>query len=190
MKQQLNIWPVAVAVAVALCAGLLAVAGATGLWSGGELWSQLLAACMGAIVVAVVTMVLMRGQRASEEEKEKSIKIHESKVEVYSRFVARMYKLLADDEVSLCDFLGLRTEIYGSLIFYLADSNLRLILAEVATIDDYRDRTRMLETFARITRILQADLGTAHPEGSERTLVELWQRFDDIQRRHPASKGD
>ena len=88
-----NLLP-AVAVVLVLAMGFLVVVATTGVWHGAEMWSQVCAACMGAIVVAVVTLVLMRGQRVSEEEKGKSIKIHESKVEVYSRFVGSLHNPL------------------------------------------------------------------------------------------------
>ncbi|MBR1792746.1 MAG: hypothetical protein IJ764_03815 [Bacteroidales bacterium] len=182
MKQINYLRPIAVGCAMALALGFLALTNAIGIWEIPELWSQIFAACTGAIVVAVVTMLLMQGQRTSEEAKEKSIKIHESKVEVYSRFVSRMYKLLADDNVSCDDFLNLRTEIFGSLIFYLDDGHLNLLLKEVSRIKDFTDSEEMASTFARITNILQDDLAgrTYRPDDKERVLVELWNQFDRI----------
>ena len=175
-------WPIVIGVVMALSLGFLSLANVIGVWPVPELWSQIFAACTGAIVVAVVTMVLMRGQRATEEAKEKSIKIHESKVEVYSRFVSKMYKLLADDQVSCDDFLNLRSEIFGSLIFYLDDRHLHHLLDEVTRIKDFRDNSEMVSTFARITNILQDDLaGRPYvPDNKERVLVSLWQQFDKL----------
>ena len=160
----------------------LALTNVIGVWKIPELWSQIFAACTGAIVVAVVTMLLMHGQRATEEEKEKSIKIYESKVAVYSRFVTKMYKLLEDDQVSCDDFLNLRTEIFSTLIFYLDDSHLRMLLAEVSQIKDFRDNEAMVSTFARITNILQDDLLARDYKADDReqVLVDLWQRFETL----------
>ncbi|MBQ7279836.1 MAG: ammonium transporter [Bacteroidales bacterium] len=170
---------IAVGVAVALTLGFLAVTNVTGVWAIPELWSQIFAACTGALVVAVVTMVLMRGQRAAEEEKEKGIKIYENKVEAYSRFVTKMYKLLSDERISCDDFLNLRMDIFNSLIFYLEDDHLRLILREVEGIDDFQNVDEMIHSFARITNILQDDLAgrTYKPDDKERVLVSLWKRF-------------
>ena len=165
-----------------LVLGFLALTNAIGIWRIPELWSQIFAACTGAIVVAVVTMVLMHGQRATEEAKEKSIKIYESKVAVYSRFVTKMYKLLEDDHVSCDDFLALRTEIFSTLIFYLDDSHLRMMLTEIVNIKDFRDGTAMVSTFARITNILQDDLlaRAYKADDREQVLVDLWQRFETL----------
>ena len=165
-----------------LVLGFLALTNAIGIWGIPELWSQIFAACTGAIVVAVVTMVLMHGQRATEEAKEKSIKIYESKVAVYSRFVAKMYKLLDDDQVLCDDFLALRTEIFSTLIFYLDDSHLRLMLAEVNNIKDFSDTTAMISTFARITNILQDDLlaRAYRADDREQVLVDMWQQFEKL----------
>ena len=168
--------------AVALTVGLLVVANAVGIWRIPELWSQILAACMGAIVVGVVTLVLMRGQKSSEEAKEKSIRIYESKVEVYSRFVGKMYKLLADDRMSCDDFLSLRTEMFGSLIFYLSDENLNSLLAELNGITSIHNNEEMVSVFARITNILQDDLaGRQHrPDDKERVLTDIWHQFGNL----------
>ena len=180
MKQKNMI--LAVSVTVALVAGFLAVAHLVGIWSIAELWSQFFAACMGAIVVAVVTLVLMRGQRTSEEEKEKSIRLHENKVEAYSRFVGKMYKLLADDRMSCEDFLNLRTDIFGSLIFYLSDDNLEHLLHELNGVTDINDDDEMVKVFARITNILQDDLDNLpyQPDKKERILVNLWRQFGHL----------
>lgn len=182
MKKNNYLRPIAVGSVLALALGFLALTNTIGIWGIPELWSQIFAACTGAIVVAVVTMVLMQGQRTTEEEKEKSIKIYENKVEVYSRFVGKMYKLLADDNVSCDDFLSLRSEIFSSLIFYLDDAHLALILEEVNHIKNFQDNAEMVSTFARITNILQDDLaGRAyHPDDKERVLVSLWKQFENI----------
>ncbi|MBQ9638841.1 MAG: hypothetical protein IJV22_04725 [Bacteroidales bacterium] len=182
MKQGNLFWPLVVGLVLVLVMGFLALTNAIGIWRIPELWSQIFAACTGAIVVAVVTMVLMHGQRATEEAKEKSIKIYESKVAVYSRFVTKMYKLLEDDQVSCDDFLALRTEIFSSLIFYLDDSHLRMVFAEIGNIKDFRDGTAMVSTFARITNILQDDLlsRSYRADDREQVLVDLWQRFETL----------
>ena len=182
MKQGKLFWPLVVGLVLVLALGFLALTNAIGIWGIPELWSQIFAACTGAIVVAVVTMVLMHGQRATEEEKEKSIKIYESKVAVYSRFVTKMYKLLGDDQVSCDDFLSLRTEIFSTLIFYLDDSHLRMMLAEVNKIKDFSDTNAMISTFARITNILQDDLSARayRADDREQVLVDMWQQFEKL----------
>ena len=182
MKQSKLFWPLVVGLVLALVLGFLSLTNVIGVWRIPELWSQIFAACTGAIVVAVVTMVLMHGQRATEEAKEKSIKIYESKVAVYSRFVAKMYKLLDDDQVSCDDFLALRTEIFSTLIFYLDDSHLRMMLAEVNQIKDFSDTTAMISTFARITNILQDDLAARayRADDREQVLVDMWQQFEKL----------
>lgn len=182
MKQGKLFWPLVVGLVLVMALGFLALTNVIGVWKIPELWSQIFAACTGAIVVAVVTMLLMHGQRATEEEKEKSIKIYESKVAVYSRFVTKMYKLLEDDQVSCDDFLNLRTEIFSTLIFYLDDNHLRMMLAEVSQIKDFRDNEAMASTFARITNILQDDLlaRTYKADDREQVLVDLWQRFETL----------
>ena len=182
MKQGKLFWPLVVGLVLVMALGFLALTNVIGVWKIPELWSQIFAACTGAIVVAVVTMLLMHGQHATEEEKEKSIKIYESKVAVYSRFVTKMYKLLEDDQVSCDDFLNLRTEIFSTLIFYLDDNHLRMMLAEVSQIKDFRDNEAMVSTFARITNILQDDLlaRTYKADDREQVLVDLWQRFETL----------
>lgn len=69
MKQSKLFWPLVVGLVLVLALGFLALTNIIGIWRIPELWSQIFAACTGSIVVAVGTMVLMHGQRATEERK-------------------------------------------------------------------------------------------------------------------------
>ena len=84
--------------------------------------------------------------------------------------------------MSCDDFLNLRTEIFSTLIFYLDDNHLRMMLAEVSQIKDFRDNEAMVSTFARITNILQDDLlaRTYKADDREQVLVDLWQHFETL----------
>ena len=50
-----------------------------GAWLDLEIASQLFAAIAGAIIAAIITMLLLKGQSESEETKDKNIKIYEKK---------------------------------------------------------------------------------------------------------------
>ncbi|MBQ9638974.1 MAG: hypothetical protein IJV22_05405 [Bacteroidales bacterium] len=172
----------AIAIVLALVVSFSAMANAVGLKDVPKLWPQVMATCAGAIVVVVVTMLLMRGQRVTEEEKEKSIKIHERKVEVYARFVVRMYKLLASDKMSCGGFVSLRTVISGSLIFYLSDKNRKRLLGELNGMRNICDEKEMVAVFARITCIQQDDWNGNERSGAggEQMQVGMWSRFGDL----------
>ena len=94
---------------------------------------------------------------------------------------------VADDKMSCDDFLSLRTEMFGSLIFYLSDDNLNCLLGELNGITNIHNHEEMVSVFARITNILQDDLaGQPYtPDRKEHVLTDLWHQFGSLARSCP-----
>ena len=155
------------------------------------LWAQLLAiiasAFLGAGVTAWVTNSLLDRQQAVEEEKEKNIKIHQSKIDVYSEFIREVWNQAAEsDAVDKEALKPIRSLIFNKLIFYLDK-------AELTELKELFNKDKMpknrIQLYSQITDIVRRDVDNNNdkkrekPEGSESytDLVKgLWNAISNI----------
>ncbi len=155
------------------------------------LWAQLLAiiasAFLGAGVTAWVTNSLLDRQQAVEEEKEKNIKIHQSKIDVYSKFIREVWNQAAEsDAVDKEALKPIRSLIFNKLIFYLDK-------AELTELKELFNKDKMpknrIQLYSQITDIVRRDVDNNNdkkrekPEGSESytELVKgLWNAISNI----------
>lgn len=72
-----------------------------GAWLGLEIASQLFAAIAGAIIAAIITMLLLKGQSGTEELKERNMAIFNQKQEVYHRFLEELHKIVQDGQITI-----------------------------------------------------------------------------------------
>ena len=56
---------------------------------------------IGAIFTAIVTVFLLQGQTASEEDKERNVKVFEKKSELFNNFIEELWKVCKDRNISL-----------------------------------------------------------------------------------------
>lgn len=162
-----------------------------GAWMGLEIASQLFAAIAGAIIAAIITMLLLHGQTANEEKKDRNIKIYENKISVYSQFVSSMWKTLEDEEMTKEEWLSLRSGIFNQLIFYVNPKNLEEIqkvlknISEEAKQPEKFDENLYKKGFTKITKILKIDLensvaGDELLENNNDKIMALWNSFANM----------
>ena len=84
-----------------LLAGFVLLAWLCGAWLGLEIASQLFAAIAGAIIAAIITMLLLKGQSGTEELKERNMAIFNQKQEVYHRFLEELHKIVQDGQITI-----------------------------------------------------------------------------------------
>jgi hypothetical protein len=63
--------------------------------------SQFYGALIGVTITAIITVLLLRGQTANEEECEKSVKVFEKKQEIYHIFLERLQLIIQDGEITI-----------------------------------------------------------------------------------------
>ena len=128
--------------------------------------TQILAACLGAIITVIVTRLLLSEQsavdqklRSDEEQSKRNLEIYNAKLKVYSEFVSKMYEILSDGKVTKKEFVDLRIQLFGQLSFYANDQILEEIENELFKIKDpilYQEKFPFV--FSSITDILRIDL--------------------------------
>ncbi|MBR5357353.1 MAG: hypothetical protein IK121_10580, partial [Lachnospiraceae bacterium] len=145
---------------------------------------NLITAFVGVVLSALVTLVLLNGQTKDEEDKERKMKLYNAKLEVYSDFVFSMYELLSmkntNQDLSE-NFSSLRTKLLGKVCFYVNDKKvIEGIKEELDNVKDLNDDNKMAKAFAGITNILQNDLRKEGWIDSQKDVLDLWGKFEEI----------
>lgn len=143
---------------------------------------NLITAFVGVVLSALVTLVLLNGQTKDEEDKERKMKLYNAKLEVYSDFVYSMYAFLSQKNQDLSEnFSSLRTKLLGKVCFYVNDKNvIEKIKKELDDVKDLNDDNKMAKAFAGITNILQNDLRKEGWIESQKDVLYLWGKFEEI----------
>lgn len=144
------------AIGIAICVMVVALK----LFSIHDLWYETVAAVLSVILTAAVTFLLLKGQSEGEEIRDKNIKIHERKIDVYAKFTSKMWDILSDDNIEASEIKVLRSEIFNELLFFLNDEQIEqidnalkpLITDQELNVDDCR------KSFVKITEILRYDI--------------------------------
>jgi hypothetical protein len=102
-----------------------------------ELPINFIAAFLEAVVTAVITVVLLSGQSAVEEVKERNVKVFEKKSEIFQNYIDIVWKIWEDENVSKDEYLELTTVYYKTLMIYLKKESLAIIGECLVTIGDY-----------------------------------------------------
>ncbi|MFP3040237.1 hypothetical protein LQZ19_00295 [Treponema primitia] len=76
---------------------------------------------LGAIVTALITVILLNGQSAAEEEKERNVKVFEQKSKVFQEYINTVWTIWEDHKITADEFQNLTTGYYRDLMIYLDD---------------------------------------------------------------------
>jgi len=156
-----------------------------------DFWPQLLAiiasAFLGAGATAWITNTLLKNQQESEEAKEKNIKVFESKIQVYSEFISKMWKTLEDDEITNEEIREIRSDIFKQLIFYIDKNNLPRLATEIESIkstdgvSDIMKKAKItgdnIICFSTITEFLREDAYNQTGQMLNKDIHKLWSNF-------------
>ena len=83
------------------------IAAISGAWPGKDVSAQFFSAMAGALVAAIITLFLLKGQTAVEADRQKDSKVFEEKLRIYQEFLRKLcdvvkdQKITADEEIEL-----------------------------------------------------------------------------------------
>lgn len=163
----------------------------------GNTWAtQILAACLGAIITVIVTRLLLSKQSEIEkeqkdrEDKEKRLfEMYNAKLRVYSDFVSRMFAALSDNTVEENEVLDLRTRLFGHVSFYANGIIMTEINNELSKLNEKIERfsnadpSIIQKSFSSIAELLQKDLNKdliKDWNSDSQSLSNLWNTFDGL----------
>jgi len=106
----------------------LGVAVAARIYPGLEVPAQFTGALLGAMVTASITMLLLHGQSQAEEAKERNVKVFEEKTSRYNAFLAELWNVWEDRQVTLEELNRLTTLVLRDIIIYTHEKQTKGIL--------------------------------------------------------------
>lgn len=148
-----------------------------------ELPAQVSGVLFEVVVTAIITVLLLNGQSATEEERDKSLRVFEKKQEVYHHFLENFKKIICDGKIviqigenheeNIDELKELLFEL-GYIQLHTSEENTREIFAEVAEIikllnyfesEGERQQQQLPQFYAQLSQhlfkiisILKADL--------------------------------
>ena len=148
-------------------------------------WAQLLAiiasAFLGAGATSWMTSRLLDRQQAAEEEKEKNIQIHQSKIASYTNFIGQMYSILNKESIVSEDISNLRLAIFKDLVFYIEPETMVSItdvLKDVEKEKIIENGDELVKRFSIITKALRHELFDYESDKLNNSLERMWQSLD------------
>lgn len=149
----------------------------------GNIWAvQVLSACLGAVITIIATRLLLSKQSdqqqalmKKQEDVDKSIKIHEKKIEVYSEFIKAMWNITEDGTLDNKALTTLKNQIFNKLIFYLNDNSLEK-LKEFLLLQTESNKPRVVDFYAQVTNLLREELNEEGEKLKDNTeqIRDLW----------------
>lgn len=98
-----------------LCICLLALfvilAAVSGSWPGKDISAQFFSAMAGALVAAIITLFLLRGQTAVEADRKKNSKVFEEKLRIYKVFLHKLCDVVKDMEITPQEEIELQFQV-------------------------------------------------------------------------------
>lgn len=150
------------------------------IFSAHDMLYQTLAVVLSVVFTAVVTNQLLTGQSSNEELRERNIKVYENKINVYSDFISKMWAIMNDNKVEPEEIISLRSEIFNRLIFYLDDSQIKAISAELSRMEADSSDQNYISIFENITKVLRSSIIESNPNESKTEIQTLWNRFNHL----------
>ena len=135
-----------------------------------------------------------------QEMKDKQIKTHEKKIEVYSEFIKVMWQdagtteeLAEQEENDTIIPASIRDHIFDKLIFYLKNETIDSLRELIERYYDNNKQknggSRKAKLYAEITYLLKMELEEHGPEFNKDCLIKLWSSINDqLQEQKPTNK--
>ena len=161
-----------------LCIAVFCVISITGnIFTLDELPTRFMVALLGAIITALITLILLRGQFMAEEVKERNVKVFKKKSKLYENYIEKLNQIIEKQPIKIKYFEDIQSEFYSKLVLYLKNKFQKVItgcFAEMAScvemsINDHfetdKEKTdnfdKLRENIIKIINVLVKDLGLA-----------------------------
>jgi gas vesicle protein len=87
-----------------------------------ELPVEFMAAFLGAIVTAIITLLLLNGQSTADEVKEKNVKVFEKKSKLFEEFINKLVSIMSNQNITVNDLISIiESEYYSKSMLYLKE---------------------------------------------------------------------
>lgn len=162
---------------------------------------EITAACLGTALTAVLTWMLLKHQSHSEVDRDRNVKIYETKLEIYQSLLKRIEGILEDETLTTKEFFQLQLA-FQEIVFIAGKRVLNempafaRVLASVERDAHLRENSkqRILHAFGRLASEVRADLHDPQPHGEdlhfdvEDVLAKIEANFASYQSQSPSDR--
>lgn len=110
--------------------------------------SQFYGALIGVVITAIITVLLLNGQTANQEQKERSIKVFEKKQDVYHEFLDNLKEIIKDGEITI-SAQGKNADLSSNV------DELKDLLFQLGYIQMHTSEENTNKVFERVSKIIQ-----------------------------------
>jgi hypothetical protein len=128
-----------------------------------ELPSNFMSVFLGAIITAVITLILLKGQSAAEESRDKNFRIFKKKSSLFENFNKKLNRIIDNQELSANDYNKIKSEYYAKLTLYLKKKSQSEIIKYLEILSDYvgislHDGVSKLEDVSKCYEIIRENI--------------------------------
>lgn len=87
------------------------IAAISGAWPGKDVSAQFFSAMAGALVAAIITLFLLKGQTAVEADRQKDSKVFEEKLRIYQEFLRKLCDVVKDQKITSDEEIELQFQV-------------------------------------------------------------------------------
>ena len=96
---------------ICLFALLVIIAAISGTWPGKDVSAQFFSAISGALIAAIITLFLLKGQTEVEADRQRDSKIFEEKLRIYKEFLSKLCDVVKDMEITPDEEIELQFQV-------------------------------------------------------------------------------
>jgi hypothetical protein len=125
--------------------------------------SQFFGALIGVVITAIITVFLLQGQTANEEQRERSIKVFEKKQDIYHEFLEKLKEIIKDGEIKIAA-QGKNTNLDNNI------DELKDLLFQLGYIQMHTSEENTNRVFERVAKIIQL-MNDFSSEGNDKQKI-------------------
>lgn len=146
-------------ICISLLIAFVLIAIVFSIWPGHTFISQIVAALASAMVVSIITLLLLKGQTANEEIKERNTKVFQEKLKIYNDFYQKLCGIVNDGKITPQEEIELQFQV-ATLTMHTEANNIAAIseqVKELITLIKHPDFSRKLESHNILKPLFEID---------------------------------
>lgn len=138
------------------------IAAISGAWPGKDVSAQFFSAMAGALVAAIITLFLLKGQTAVEADRKKDSKVFEEKLSIYKEFLQKLCDVVKDQRITPDEEIELQFQV-SYIAMHTKSDSIKIISEQVRKIvvgikNNEKDSNNMLSQLFVISDALYKEL--------------------------------
>jgi len=141
---------------------LVIIAAISGTWPGKDVSAQFFSAISGALIAAIITLFLLKGQTEVEADRQKDSKVFEEKLQIYKEFLRKLCDVVKDQKITPDEEIELQFQV-SHIAMHTKSDSINIISEQVRKIivdikNKEKDSNNMLSQLFIISDTLYKEL--------------------------------